>query len=73
MLTRAVVGRPRLLILDETLDHLMDAAERDILIDAIFAPGQPWTLAVVTSRADVLARCNKIVNMPSGLVREVRQ
>ncbi len=73
MLTRAVLGRPRLLILDETLDHLMDAAERDILIDAIFAPGQPWTLAVVSSRADVLARCNRVVNMPSGVAREVRQ
>jgi putative ABC transport system ATP-binding protein len=73
MLTRAVIGRPRLLILDETLDHLMDAAERDILMDAIFAPDQPWTLAVVSSRADVLERCNRIVNMPSGTEREVRQ
>jgi ABC-type bacteriocin/lantibiotic exporter with double-glycine peptidase domain len=72
MITRAVVGNPRLLILDETLDHLMDASERDILIDAIFAPSQPWTLAVVTSRADVLARCNRIVTMPGGKVREVR-
>ncbi len=72
MITRAVVGSPRLLILDETLDHLMDASERDILIDAIFAPSQPWTLAVVTSRADVLARCNRIVTMPGGKVREVK-
>ncbi len=73
MITRAVVGRPRLLILDETLDHLMDAAERDILIDAIFAPHQPWTLAVVTSRADVLERCNRIVHMPGGTVKEARK
>jgi ABC-type bacteriocin/lantibiotic exporter with double-glycine peptidase domain len=73
MITRAVVGRPRLLILDETLDHLMDAAERDILMDAIFAPEQPWTLAVVTSRTDVLERCNRIVNMPGGTVKEVRK
>ncbi len=71
MIARAVVGNPRLLILDETLDHLMDATERDILMDSIFAPDQPWTLAVVSSRADVLARCNRIVSMPSGKVREV--
>jgi ABC-type bacteriocin/lantibiotic exporter with double-glycine peptidase domain len=73
MIARAVVGAPRLLILDETLDHLMDASERDAIMDVIFSPDQPWTLAVVTSRADVLARCNKIVNMPTGSVREVRQ
>lgn len=73
MITRAVVGRPRLLILDETLDHLMDASERDILMDAVFANNQPWTLAVVTSRADVLGRCNRIVNMPTGTVKEVRK
>lgn len=71
MITRAVVGKPRLLILDETLDHLMDAAERDILMDAIFSPEQPWTLAVVTSRADVLDRCSRIIHMPGGTVREV--
>jgi ABC-type multidrug transport system fused ATPase/permease subunit len=73
MITRAVVGRPRLLILDETLDHLMDAEERDILMDFIFAQEQPWTLAVVSSRSDVLDRCNRIVSMPSGRVIEVRQ
>lgn len=71
MITRAVADRPRLLILDETLDHLMDAQERDVIMDAIFEPSQPWTLAVVSSRSDVLARCNRIINMPTGIVREV--
>ncbi|MEO5924118.1 MAG: ATP-binding cassette domain-containing protein [Bryobacteraceae bacterium] len=73
MIARAVVGAPRLLILDETLDHLMDAVEREVLMDALFAPERPWTLAVVTSRADVQARCNRIVTMPDGTIREVRR
>jgi ABC-type bacteriocin/lantibiotic exporter with double-glycine peptidase domain len=69
MIARAVVGRPRLLILDETLDHVMDAQERERITDLIFQTGQPWTLIVVTSREDLLARCTQVVVLPEGRVR----
>lgn len=72
MIARAIVGKPRLLILDETLDYVMDARERERIMDVAFGAEQPWTLVVVTSRPDLLERCNKIVHMPEGTVREVR-
>ncbi len=70
MIARAIVSRPRLLILDETLDHVMDAKERERITDLIFQTAQPWTLIVVTSREDLLDRCSKVIAMPEGEVRK---
>jgi ABC-type multidrug transport system fused ATPase/permease subunit len=72
MIARAIVGRPRLLILDETLDYVMDAKERERITDVVFGTQQPWTLLVVTSRPELLRRCDKVLHMPDGVVREVR-
>lgn len=69
MIARAIVAQPRLLILDETLDYVMDAKERERITEVVFRPDQPWTLLLVTSRPDLLARCEKIVDMPMGTVR----
>lgn len=72
MIARAMAGKPRLLILDEALDYLMDAAERDRITEVLFDAEKPWTLIVVTSRPDLLARCEKILDLPLGTMQEVR-
>ncbi len=72
MIARAIAGRPRLLLVDETLDHVMDAGERQVITDVLFRRDQPWTLVVVTSREDLLARCGQIIDMPLGTVQEVQ-
>ena len=72
MIARAIAGRPRLLIVDETLDHVMDSGERQVITEVLFRRDQPWTLMVVTSREDLLLRCSHILDMPSGAVREVQ-
>ena len=72
MIARAIMGRPRLLILDESLDYVMDARERDRIADVVFDARQPWTLIVVTSRPELLTRCERVLHMPEGVVKEVR-
>lgn len=72
MIARAIVGKPRLLILDESLDYVMDARERDRITDVVFDARQPWTLLLVTSRQELLGRCDKVLQMPEGTVKEVR-
>ena len=72
MIARAIAGRPRLLIVDEALDHVMDIGERQVITDILFRRDQPWTLVVVTSREDLLARCGQIVEMRLGSAREVQ-
>ena len=59
-IARAVVGRPRLLLLDGMLDGL-DIEACPELLDALFDPTAPWTLVVVSARQDIRARCTRIV------------
>jgi ABC-type multidrug transport system fused ATPase/permease subunit len=60
MLARAIVGRPRLLLLDETLDTL-DAEVRWRLLPLLTDRTAPWTLVVVTRRPDVIDLCDRVV------------
>ena len=50
----------------------MDAKERDRITEVLFDSRQPWTLLVVTSRPELLGRCDRVLHMPDGAVKEVR-
>jgi ABC-type bacteriocin/lantibiotic exporter with double-glycine peptidase domain len=67
MVARAIVGRPRLLILDEALDH-MDADIRETVLPAVLGPDANWTLIVVTHSDEVARLCDRVVhlNRPDG-------
>ena len=59
-IARAIVGRPRLLLLDGSLDGL-DLESCPDLLDALFDPAAPWTVVLVTARHDIRSRCGRIV------------
>jgi putative ABC transport system ATP-binding protein len=59
-IARATVGRPRLLLLDGSLDGL-DLETCPELLDTLFDPAAPWTLVLVTARQDIRSRCGRIV------------
>lgn len=59
---RAIAGRPRLILLDETLSDLDDQSRR-LALDALFAEGAPWTLIVASSNQEIAARCDRIVRI----------
>lgn len=60
VLARAIVGRPRLLLVDKTLDSLEpDALEA--LCTLLFDQNQPWTLVVATHDLAVIRRCNQLI------------
>ena len=69
MVARAIVGRPRLLVLDEALDH-MDSDIRETVLPAVLGPGADWTLVVVTHSDEVARLCDRVVQLdrPSGEV-----
>lgn len=62
MVARAIVGRPRLLILDEALDH-MDTDIRETVLPAVLGPGADWTLVVVTHSDEVAKLCDRVVQL----------
>jgi putative ABC transport system ATP-binding protein len=68
VLARAVISRPRLLLIDETLDHIHDAPDIESLLDVLFDRGAPWTLVIASVHPSLLARCDKIYEIrESGL------
>lgn len=64
-LARAIVARPRLLLLSEALDFF-DDEERERLVDVLIRGGHPWTILVITSREQVLRACDRVVELHQG-------
>ncbi|RUL88627.1 ABC transporter ATP-binding protein [Tautonia sociabilis] len=67
MLARAIVGDPRLLVIDEGLDGLdLDARRR--LMDTLFDRSAPWSLLIVSHSQEVVAQCDRVVILADGHV-----
>ena len=67
LLARALVGRPRLLL----LDHLLPAAalgERVRVLRRLLAPGLPWTLLLATTQPELLALLPRVAVLNEGRV-----
>jgi len=63
-LARALVHRPRLLI----IDGLLDSLPQDVLgpvLDLLFDRDQPWTLLVTSSHPSILRRCDREISLAS--------
>jgi putative ABC transport system ATP-binding protein len=65
MLARAIVAKPSLLILDESLDD-MDQSMRQLLVPALFDKQAPWTLIVVTHSEEISKLCTRVIHLKSS-------
>jgi len=63
MLARAIAAKPRLLVLDESLDGL-DGTVRERVLDTLFDPQSPWTLLAASHDDEVRRRCDRELCMP---------
>ena len=68
LLARAIVGRPRVLIVDGLLDGLSDE-NRAHLTDVLFAKDAPWTLVIASNVPEVLERCDQVLDLGDGSER----
>jgi ABC-type multidrug transport system fused ATPase/permease subunit len=59
MIARAIVGRPRLLLIDGTLDGLPDSTAYELMV-SLTEPPQPWSLVVATGRAAIRAQADTL-------------
>lgn len=69
-LARALAAKPRLLMIDKTLDRIAPAA-LDGLLDELLREDAPWTLIVSSRNPRVLARCRRKIRFEQGMLREV--
>jgi ABC-type transport system involved in cytochrome bd biosynthesis fused ATPase/permease subunit len=65
LIARALLHRPRLLIIDEFLDG-MDPENSSLMADLVMAPGRPWTLLLATRDPQLLARCPSLLTLDSS-------
>lgn len=65
LIARAIVGRPRLLLIDGHLDSL-DRENADRILDILTAPEASWTLILVTQNAEIQSRMSRVINLESN-------
>jgi ATP-binding cassette subfamily B protein len=70
MIARAIVSRPRLLILDETFTGIGENNKLKIL-SALLSPSRSWTILDVSHDAEVVSRSQKVIVLGEGKVIEV--
>ncbi len=67
ILARAIIRKPRLLILEDPLDQL-EKKEVKSIIDFITKPSQPWSLIIVSSNDSWKEKCNKQITLKKGVI-----
>jgi ABC-type bacteriocin/lantibiotic exporter with double-glycine peptidase domain len=63
MLARAIAGRPRLLLVDGTLDSIPESALAKTL-QRLTSEDAPWTLLVATNRHEMLKSFPQVITLP---------
>ncbi len=61
-IARALVARPRLLMVDNVLDQFRPTDYPD-LYQVLFHPDAPWTLILVSNDPDLLMRCERVLSI----------
>lgn len=66
LIARAIVARPRLIVLDEILATVEPAARHD-LIQVLTGPQAPWTLFIVSHDPEVFAAMDTVLVLRDGV------
>ena len=67
LLARAIVIRPRLLLMEGNLEYLEDD-EKNEIIDFLMSPENPWTLVVATSDPYFISKANRVLGVQDGRI-----
>jgi putative ABC transport system ATP-binding protein len=65
MLARAIAGNPRLLIIDEILDHLV-TENNDPALTTLLDRSMNWTVLIITARRELFSVCDRVIQYPNS-------
>ncbi len=65
VLARAIVSQPKLLILEDPLEHFEDKETSDI-IDFLTDPSNPWGLVVISTNNEWSKHCTQVITLQNG-------
>jgi len=69
-LARAMLKRPRLLLLDGVLDRI-DPEILPTLLDSLLTNNAPWTLIITSHQPQVINRCQRHIRIEHGVLLEM--
>ena len=69
LIARAIVGRPRLLVLDETFTGIGES-NKLLILNALLDESKPWTVVDVSHDAEVVARSGRVFVLADGRIAE---
>jgi ABC-type bacteriocin/lantibiotic exporter with double-glycine peptidase domain len=69
LIARAVVGHPRLLILDEAFTGI-DEKQTMTILDAIFDPSNTWTIIDISHDTEVIIRTEMVYVLADGVIKQ---
>lgn len=67
LIARCIADKPRLILLEDTFEHLEDQ-ERIKIINFLTSEENPWTILAISSDPYLLSLSDKIVKMKDGMV-----
>jgi ABC-type bacteriocin/lantibiotic exporter with double-glycine peptidase domain len=70
MVARALLSRPRVLLLDEVLDQIEDLKVRGILVETLFAADSLFTAVLTTERPEIWPLCDRVFVLRNGSLEE---
>ncbi|WP_111306879.1 peptidase domain-containing ABC transporter [Confluentibacter sediminis] len=70
ILARAILKKPKLLILEDALDRF-NPTETNAIIDYISHPDRPWALIVVSGNASWKSKCSQIIQLEKGEIKNI--
>jgi len=68
VLARAILKQPKVLILEDALDRF-NQVETDSIIEYLTHPDRPWTLIVVSSSDAWLNKCDEVITLEKGKLK----
>jgi len=71
LIARAIVARPRLIVLDEVLATVEPAARHE-LIQVLTGPQAPWTLFIVSHDPEVFASVETVLVLRDGVTHAAK-
>ncbi|AJR03443.1 peptidase domain-containing ABC transporter [Siansivirga zeaxanthinifaciens] len=70
VLARAILKKPKVLILEDALDRF-NTAETNSIISYLTDEKRPWALIVVSGNDTWKKKCNKIVHLENGFIKNI--
>ena len=70
LLARSIADKPKLLLLEDSFEHL-DEADRRKIIDFLVSDENSWTLVAVSSNRYLAEKADKVIRMTDGYTEEI--